>query len=137
MRTLSLLIALVAILSASKVEAGDFYQWTTEDGTVSFAENAKDIPKRYQATAQERTFAEVAAKVHETPILVTPKVHFPSPAAPEVVNPNRLDDCTGPVTVTTERRQVGDYNRTFYVMKDECGFVVYDSPVPIELRANR
>jgi hypothetical protein len=126
------------------VEAADFYQWTTEDGVVSVTDDAKHIPARYRATAVERSFEGIAAK-RFTPESTTTGSEALSArlqglreanAAP-VVNPNQLNDCTGPVTVITERRQVGEYNRTYFVATDECGRVVYDSPVPVRLRMER
>jgi hypothetical protein len=144
MRNIALLIALAAILSASKVEAGDFYQWTNEDGSISFTDDAKRIPARYKASATERDFAGIAEK-RITPHSISENAEAlaarlqglrETNSAP-AVNPNQLPDCSGPVTVVRERRQVGEYNRTFYVATDECGNVVYDSPVPVRLRMER
>lgn len=141
MRNFILLIALTAILVSSKVEAADFYQWTTEDGVVSVTDDARRIPARYRATAIERSFKDISAK--HTTLLST---SLPSPNAVPVGNPNHLPDekldlllpeCDQAVAVTTERRQVGEYNRTFYIVTDECGNVVYDSPVPVRLQLNR
>lgn len=47
------LLAGAALLAASPASAGTLYRWKTKDGTLAFADDAKRIPERYRAQAEE------------------------------------------------------------------------------------
>lgn len=41
------------LLAAAPAPAGTLYRWTTEDGTLAFADDARRIPERYREGAEE------------------------------------------------------------------------------------
>ncbi len=47
-----LLLLLVLLLGAAPAAAGSFYRWVSSDGTISFTDEAKRIPKAYRASAE-------------------------------------------------------------------------------------
>lgn len=117
-------LAILLFGLATNAAAGDgFYQWTTESGTISFTDDEKQIPRRYQEQAAQRSWEELRAG---TDSKVTPQsTSHPVPvwdyqpdAKPE--RPN----CEGPVTITRTRIQYGDYNREMFVARDECGEII-------------
>lgn len=48
-------VAGLALLLATTAGAGTLYSWQTEDGNVSFTDDAKNIPARYRDQARTRT----------------------------------------------------------------------------------
>lgn len=123
------ILLLLAWATPSPAAEGEFYQWTnTESGALEFADSVKSIPAAYRASAKTRTWEELAngqAK-RMTPMQITAEeyaqsVYLPGLVAEPEVNPNQLNDCTGPVTIHSERVQVDDHNRTMYHTVDECG----------------
>jgi hypothetical protein len=53
LNTLKWTAALALVAVAMPVSAGTIYRWTAEDGSVSFADDAKRIPARYRAAAEK------------------------------------------------------------------------------------
>lgn len=52
LRTLGLLAAVAALSMGEAADAARLYRWTTEDGTVAYADDVKRIPERYRARAE-------------------------------------------------------------------------------------
>ena len=104
---------------------GSFYQWTNEEGIVSFTDDVKRIPSRYVDRATHRTWEDVYTSVEKqfTPESTT---HEPYMWAEVVLepNPNRERDCTGHITVAQELVQQDGYDREMFIVRDECGRVV-------------
>ena len=148
MRSLLLSVTLAAtmILVASSAPAGEFYQWTDRDGTVNLTDDVKRIPKAYQASAVKRDFADVDVAVTE---MVIPAAEYDAAVKAGLerlralnanlsLNLNRRDErCTGPVTVTSRRVDVGDYNRRLYYVTDECGRTSTVTPFSPDVQINR
>jgi hypothetical protein len=51
--------------------------------------------------------------------------------------PTTIEACGGFITVTSERRQFGDFNRTVYSVHDECGNLVSETFSQPEVRIDR
>jgi hypothetical protein len=102
-------------------------------GTISFTDSEKKIPAAYKDVA-EKVVLEGAFKDLDslTIVTVTPEIKIP------VVDvPNTTTTCDGFVTVTSERRQFGDFNRTVYSVHDECGNLVSETFSQPEVRIDR
>lgn len=142
MKKLIVLLSLMTVFTAPKAEAKSFYQWTEKNGTIAATDEGKHVPAQYRGTVIMRSFAELektsrisyanVSTARLVPLIEADQVRI-SVTNPEVENPS----CTGKVSVNTERRQVGEYNRTFYTVTNECGVVVYDSPVSPRLQMIR
>ncbi len=127
------IVAVVLILIlASVAHAGDIFQYVDSYGVTSFTDDEKRIPAAYKDAAEkivlEDAFQDMVTVVTATPEIGTPSVEEGS----EFVEP-----CTGAVTVTSERRQFGDFNRTVYLVHDECGNLVSETFSQPEVRINR
>jgi len=134
------LISIMVIFAACKVEASNFYQWTDKGGTVAATDNQLRIPPQYRDTAVKRSFGDLEKTSRRSFASVSSTSLVPPVEADQVrisVTEAEKPACTGKVSVNTERRQVGEYNRTFYTITNECGFVVYDSPTPVRLEVDR
>jgi len=165
MRTLLLTILSIAFLSSPAFAGGDllesqlgqedgkdkgsFYQWTNPtSGSVEFTDNVKRIPESFQAAAVKRSFEDVAKNVAITPTSMSAEDYYAAvsrgleryraiAATRTPVNPNSLNDCTGPAVVTSQRMQQGDYNRRIYFVTDECGRTSTVSPYAPVVQINR
>lgn len=116
---------------------GTFYQWTSNDGSVSFAGDLKQIPSQYRDQAVPRVFSDVEMRVTPVQVKSTP-YRFEMPRTEnEPTLQELLDECDQPVRISKERRQVGRYNRTLYMVTNECGEVVYESTAPITPQLER
>jgi hypothetical protein len=65
MRSLSLALALGAL--ALPASGGTLYQWTAEDGSVSYTDDAKRVPERYRAAAKQITVGGLTGYARHTP----------------------------------------------------------------------
>ena len=142
MKRLIVLLGSLTLFTACEVKANDFYQWTTKDGVVSATDSQKRIPPQYRNSAIKRNFAELEKTSNRSYASVSPTKMPPSVEADQVrivvANPEIPSKvCLGKVNVIKERRQIGEYNRTFYTVIDECGTVVYDSPISPRLNLER
>lgn len=137
----------LAIALSIRAQAGEFYQWTTPDGTVEFTDDPKQVPESFQDQAVKRT---TEALSQSRRVLLTP--HSTSTHATDLelrlqelrdrrsrlgANPNHLVRCDGPVTVTSERRQTGSSNRRLFIITDECGRTVSVTPHYPDIQVNR
>jgi len=140
MKNLILLFSCVTLFTAYEVKASNFYQWTDKGGTVAATDNQLRIPLQYRDAAVKRSFADLEKTSRRSYASVSPTSLVPPVEADQVrisVTEAEKSACTGKVSVNTERRQVGEYNRTFYTITNECGVVVYDSPTPVRLQVDR
>ncbi len=140
MRTFILATLIGVLLGLSgPAGAGDFYQYTNSDGVIAFTDNRNRIPEAFASEAVERTFAELrqTTGTQITPHNTRGPVLVPAGVADLPVSRTRLNDCTGHVTVTSVRRQVGDYNRRFIVATDECGRTISVTPHYPNVQINR
>lgn len=128
-----LLASMGLALMVQIARAESFYQWETSEGTLSFTEEPTRIPLAYESQAVERSFEDVAAKTedHLTPhstshpnALQSRLRHLRELNAVNQENPNRQTVCNKAVYVSSVRQQVGEYNRRFLVVTDECGRTV-------------
>jgi hypothetical protein len=103
------------------------------DGTISFTDDVKRIPAAYKDVS-EKVVLEGEFKNFDslTIVTVTPEI-----VIPVVEVPNTAETCNGFVTVTSERRQFGDFNRTVYSVLDECGNLVSETFSQPEVRIDR
>lgn len=129
-----LALALVALGSTAALAEGTFYRYTAPDGSLAFTDSEKKIPAASRASVEVDDFDALAARVANriTPMAISAEelaqtIHVPTATVVEEVNPNRQNDCTGPTTVTSERRQFGALNRTVYIVTDPCGRVVAET----------
>ncbi len=113
-------VALILML-ATAAYAGEIFRYVTTDETVSFTDDVKKIPAMYKDTA-ETVVLEGEFKDTTTFVTVTPEI-----VIPVVEVPTTIETCDGFVTVTSERRQFGDFNRTVYSVYDECGNLVSET----------
>jgi len=137
MKRLIVLLSIMTIFTASKAEAKSFYQWTEKNGTIGATDEGKHVPAQYRGVVVMRSFAELEKTAHQSYVNTAERtkadevrIIITDPEVPSTT-------CPGKVSVITERRQVGEYNRTFYTVTDECGVVVYDSPVSPRLQMIR
>jgi hypothetical protein len=126
-------IAIVAmiLMLASTAYAGEIFRYVDSDGTISFTDDVKRIPAAYKDVA-EKVVLEGAFKDTVTFVTVTPEIKIPV-----VEVPTTIETCDGFVTVTSERRQFGDFNRTVYSAHDECGNLVSETFSQPEVRIGR
>jgi len=127
MRTILCTIIILLAL-AVQAQAGEFYQYTTGDGTVSFTDNEKLVPKAFKATAVKRNTAEVDMKLTATKAADTAAYKAGLDARLAELQARRaarrapaVEACAGHVLVTSHRIQDGDYNRRIFIATDECG----------------
>lgn len=144
----------IAGSSAAEETARYFYQWVDEDGVAAATDDVKRIPSKYREAAQKREFAEVGEHAAITEVTI-PGADYQASleaslerqrkvAARTVENPNRTEDCDGPVTVKQERHErvpantswtgSNTYNSMFFVVRDSCGNVksiTLQNPIPV------
>lgn len=104
-----------------------FLTWTDEHGVVSFTDNPKQVPEKYRAAATKTTWNELAKRSAPRETLVKEsetKMYFPAPPPDPAQNPNRLNDCSGPITIEQDWVQQGAYTREMITVRDECGRAV-------------
>jgi hypothetical protein len=125
MRTI-LCTTIIMLALAISAQAGEFYQYTTVDETISFTDREKAVPQAYKANAVKRNTSEIDVKL--TPYKAADTAANTAALADRLVAlraqpvPVRtVATCTGHVLVTSQRIQVGDYNRRIFVATDECG----------------
>jgi hypothetical protein len=129
----SIAVALILML-ATAAQAGEIFRYVDSDGTVSFTDDVKGIPPAYKDVA-EKVVLEGEFKDFDrlTVVTVTPEIKTFEAVTTEVADP-----CVeGPVTVTSERRQFGEYSRTVYLVHDECGNLVSETFYQPEVRIER
>lgn len=126
MRALGLLLLL-----ALPAQASTFYEYRGTNGSLAFTDDAERIPAAYQTAAIERAFEDLKDRrsIVENPARA-PQVPTLEPTE------KKEEPCREPVTVRRERRQDGDFNRTYWIA-EQCGERLYDSPNPIRLRIAR
>lgn len=137
-RTLILTI-LSLFLSVPALAGGTFFQWTDANGVVGLTDDAERIPPLYRDRAVERRFEDLEDR---RTVGVVPAVEYEAALVRALerqrdlidrtmVNPNRLRDCTDPVTVTRERRDHQErghrLNSLFFVVRDACGDVISET----------
>jgi hypothetical protein len=122
MRRIGIAVALILML-ATAAYAGDIFRYVDSDGTISFTDDVKRIPAAYKDVA-EKIVLEGEFKNFDslTIVTVTPEI-----VIPVVEVPTPIETCDGFITVTSERRQFGDFNRTVYSVHDECGNLVSET----------
>ncbi len=138
----SLAIALILVLS-TVAQAGEVFRYVTKDGVVSFTDTEKTIPARYKDVTEKievgpfKDFDRLTVVTTEKPeAVVASAAHLArlrASRAPVV----QTNECTGPITVTSERRQFGEYNREVYLVHDECGNLVSETFYQPEVRIGR
>jgi hypothetical protein len=132
-------IALILML-ATAAQAGEIFRYVTNDGTISFTDDVKRIPLAYKDVA-ETVVLEGEFKWFDSLTISTVKYEVPHihlmPLRASAENLNGADECTGHVSVTSERRQFGDFNRTIYLVHDECGELVSATFYQPEVRINQ
>jgi hypothetical protein len=128
---------------ATAAQAGEIFRYVTEDGVVSFTDELKRVPARYKDVA-ERVILDEEFKDFNRLSVAT--VDSTLPVLPKLTNRVTVDartgsaiitNCTGHVSVTSERHQFGDYNRTVYLVHDECGDLISVTSYQPEVRIER
>ncbi len=121
------------LVATHEAEASDFYQWTDSAGAISFTDDESRIPAAFKEAVE--VIRIEGLKSFEQGSIVAPSTyavdlearltHLRSMRIESIfASRQRPRDCTGHVFVTSERFQIGDYNRRFYTVFDECGRVV-------------
>jgi hypothetical protein len=131
MRRIGIAVALILML-ATAAYAGDIFRYVDSDGTISFTDDVKNIPPAYKDVAEEVVLGEFKNFDSLTIVTVTPEI-----VIPVVEVPTTTETCDGFITVTSERRQFGDFNRTVYSVYDKCGNLVSETFSQPEVRINR
>ncbi len=111
-------------------EPHQFLSWTDSDEVIHFTDREAAVPKQYLEDVETITIeglqnfeqGSVVAPNTYAVDLEAHLAHLREVNAADFRHP-RLRDCTGHVLVTSERFQIGDYNRRFYTVFDECGRV--------------
>lgn len=140
-------VALILML-ATAAQAGEIFRYVTTDGTVSFTDDEKKIPAVYTDVAEEVVlegdFKDFGSLTIITVDPTSPARYYP--VMSKLTNRVTLDartgsaivtNCTGHVSVTSERHQFGDFNRTIYLVHDECGELVSVTFYQPEVRIRR
>ena len=131
-----ILLLIAALAKTAKAggedSSGDFFAYTQSNGVVSFTDDQKRIPSSAR-NVTSHTWEELAARQQsrETPMAIPSseyRVFYPATKITEEINPNRLTDCTGPLTVESFRSQQGATNRRMYSVVDSCGRVISTTP---------
>ena len=119
------LILMSVMASVTAVQAGDIFRYVTTEGTVSFTDSEKKIPMLYKPSAEEVVLGGAFQSFNRlTIVTVTPEIKIPVVVEEESTS---TDTCAGAVTVTRERRQFEDFNRTVYLAHDECGNLISET----------
>ena len=146
-------LILVASLIATPAMAGSFFQWTDDQGAISFTDDIDRIPEKYFDRAVERTSEELKASVENrwSEVKVAPLVRLRTSDTVERANPVEgrtfgtsrirgtrslnvdLEAGGGKSVVIKERRDVDGGNREFYVLYDENGEESAVSQTPIHI----
>jgi len=107
--------------------------WTDSDEVIHFTEREAAVPKQYLEDVELVTIhgledferGSVIAPSTYAVDLEARLTHLRSMRIESIfASRQRLRDCTGHVFVTSERFQIGDFNRRFYTVFDECGRVL-------------
>jgi hypothetical protein len=130
-----LMVFCLSLIMATQSQAGDFFQWEDHAGNLAFTDNPKHVPPTHKPHAVERSWKELDV-IPVTLVVKQPDV-VPLTSSRREVNSNRLSDCTGPITVTSERRQFDEYNRRIFIVTNECGRVTSVTTEYPSLRINR
>lgn len=121
-------VLLVLAGNANGEEPADFYQYQTTDGSLAFTDDPKRVPEAHQAEATARSWDELQQSTsnRRTVVEIPDSVPMPDPASIEI-DRSASRDCSGPVRVTSERRQFGDRNREVFLYHDACGRLVSET----------
>lgn len=130
MRTTVSSIVLMMLFLATSINAGEktIYKWVDSYGTVSFTDDKDRIPEAYASSFETETLQALSEYGQFTPVKDKAEglsARLKRLRETNAVSSDTIDDC-GTLRVRTERRQVGAYNRSFYIAEDECG-VLYES----------
>ena len=146
----SLAIALILVTAAATVllmlataSHAEIFNYVDKYGTFSFTDDIKRIPPVYKDVAQKFVLGgefkdfdrlTIVTVFRPEKTLLDGQVVSNATARLEhlrALNENPVsvlnEPCTGPITVTSERRQFGDFNRTVYLVHDECGNLVSET----------
>ncbi len=131
MRRIGIAVALILML-ATAAHADEVFRYVDSYGTVSFTDDVKRIPAAYKDAAEKVVLGEFKNFDSMTIVTVTPEIVIPVVGVPDTTV-----ICEGFVTVTSERRQFGDFNKTVYSVFDKCGNLVSETFSQPEVRINR
>lgn len=128
-------ITLIIMLAASTAGAdGVAFKYTNSDGVVSFTDDPKRIPEKFQA--EQIAFDEYDRLTPIQNSLPTVPKAIPTAVA-------EIDDDCGPISVRSERRDTeggvggeGSFNTRFYIAEDDCR-VLFDAPYYPDLNSLR
>ena len=138
MRNIAVVTLILMLTTAAY--AGEIFRYETKDGVVSFTDSEKRIPAAYrdvtEKVALEGEFKNFDRLTISTVKYGVPHLHL-TPLLASAENQNGVDECTGHVSVTSERHQLGDFNRTIYFVHDECGELVSVTFYQPKVRINR
>ena len=107
-------------------------KWVDAAGVIAFTDDTEMVPEKYRADVEiialtglenlkRATIPDSEGEAAYAAGLEERLAYFRQVNANSPVNPNRLNDCTGHVLVTSQRMQLGDYNRRIFFATDECG----------------
>jgi hypothetical protein len=130
----------ILLIATSAIADGPttVYGWVSSDGVESFTDNDKAVPAKYLEDVEVITLNGI--KGYEKFSVITESVDQTAWLAhlrhvnTVVVEP---DFCKGHILVTSQRIQVGDYNRRIYVVTDECGKTTSVTSYPPNVQINR
>jgi len=163
MRTFAAILFMVLCTALASTADAETYRWVTEDGTVSFTDDEKQIPKRYRAAAAEvdlktmsadRFTPTKAAETAEYAAALNARLErLRAMTAGRHERGVRVDDLPlqpitdtrrvdrellkggGRIVIVRERRTVDGINKPMYVVYDEAGEEMIVSPFPIGYRS--
>ena len=140
-------IALILVTAAATVllmlataSQGEIFSYVDRYGTVSFTDDETRIPPMYKDVAEKVVLEGEFKNLDSlTVVTVTPEIKIPAMEVPNTIETfaELFEDCGDSVTVTRERRQFGDFDRTVYLVHDECGKLVSETFSQPEVRINR
>lgn len=140
-----MIIFLVPTNVSSKEYVSTYYTWTTVEGILSFTNDEKRVPVRYQESFQTESYAEIPTQLTKLSIPATERIVKIKQTLTRVQELAKVlsevsvspPDCSGIVTITRKRQgheeQDNYYNSLFYIVRDTCGNIQSKSrqlPIP-------
>jgi hypothetical protein len=121
-------IVVLILMLATAAHAGEIFRYVTSDGTVSFTDDVKRIPAAYKDVAETVVLEGEFKEFGRLSVITVDPTDLTSLVATKLVNRDFhrafVSTCDGHISVTSERVQFGDFNRTVYYVYDECGKLV-------------
>jgi hypothetical protein len=127
MKMRSLLVLLAILFTASVVQADTVYRWVDDGGVLCATDDVKRVPAKYQDRAEALELLALVdySQYTKSSSPVPPRLEELRAKAVKRVPVVPEKDC-GVVTIRSERRDAGMFNKRFFIAEDDCG-VLFDA----------